>query len=231
MRKKIIKMVSNEFLKPLQIDDRLFLPKTGLDKDYSSINRVTDGNNDHQFILMIEGYKDSAFDLLKNLIDKKEVDWIALDSKIFPIIFIFRQFLELILKQTLRFEKLIKNEIQSDELGFKTTHSLEKLWEELKPIIQSRYKQYDEITQEGLLEKDNTICDMISELDRLDSGSFAFRYPFEKPKNGTDKIEYSLPKMTIDLQNLQDSMRKLTAYFEGINEQARIELDQKQSTK
>lgn len=217
--------------KPLESDDKLFIPKTGLDKDYSSINRLTDGNNDHQFFLMIEGYKDSAFELLENLIVKKDIDWLSLDSKIFPIIFIFRQFLELILKQTLRFEKLIKKEIKSDELGFNTTHSLQDLWKDLKPIVQSRYKNYDQKTQDELFEKDGIIDNLILELESLDSGSFAFRYPFEKPKKGSKKITYSLPEMTIDLKNLKDKMEKLTFYFEGINEQARVELEEIQTIK
>lgn len=35
--------------------------------------------------------------------------------------------------------------------------------------------------------------------------------------------------MTIDLQNLKNIMENLAIYFEGINEQARVELDDKQS--
>lgn len=177
-----MKKITDKFLKPLEPGDKLFLPKTGLEKDYSSINRVNDGNNDHQFFLIIEGYKNSAFELLDNLIGKEDVDWLNLDSKIFPIIFIFRQYLELILKQTLRFEKLIKEEIQSDELGFKRIHSLEELWNELKPNIQSRYKKYDQKTQDELFEKDVIIDNIILEFENLDGGSFAFRYPFKGRK-------------------------------------------------
>ena len=35
--------------------------------------------------------------------------------------------------------------------------------------------------------------------------------------------------MTIDLENLKNNMIKLIDYFDGINEQARIALDKKQS--
>lgn len=215
--------------KPLTTKDRLFLSKTGVEKSYSSINRLNDGNNDHQFFLMVEGFKTSAFMQLDSLIDDKRTDWLDLDSKIFPIIFTFRQYLELILKQTLRLERLLNKEIQSDELGFKTIHLLKDLWNDLKPYIKSRYKNYDQKTRSTLLEQEKIIDGFIDEIEGIDAGSYAFRYPFKKSKRIDEKVSFSLLQRTIDLENFRENAEKLSVYLEGINEQARVELDQQQT--
>lgn len=210
----------------IKITDKLFLPKDGATKDYSSINMDNGGINDTSMWLIIEGYKSASFELVDNLLDNNETGWLELDSKIYPVVFLFRHFLEMILKDTIRFEKLIKQETYSNEVGFPTIHSLERLWNELRPMLEVRYANFGDDIKKEHIERNDAVESLIKEIDTLDKGSYAFRYPFDKPQGNNDTISYSLPTMTIGLDNLKNIMLKLTIYFEGINEQAKVSFDE-----
>lgn len=210
-------------------DDKLFVPQTGLDKAYSSINRIVGGNNDHSVFLIVEGYREASFELINNLLNDTEIDWLKLDSKIYPLVFLFRHYLEMILKDTLRYENLVRQKNYSHEVGFPPSHSLIYLWNELKPLIQERYTFFDEDLKRKCEENDEIVEKLLTEIEDLDSGSYAFRYPFDKPTKTDERIRYSLPSMTINIQNLKNVMEKLSAYFEGINEQARVTLSDSKS--
>jgi hypothetical protein len=211
---------------PIKITDKLFVPQEGAKKDYSSINRNIGGINDDSMWLIIEGYKDAAFELVNNLLGDTEISWLKLDSKIYPAVFLFRHFLEMILKDTIRFEKLIRQESYANEVGFPPTHSLKELWDELRPIIEARYEHFDEVLKQECIDRNNSVESLIEEIENLDGGSYAFRYPFDRPRKNNDQINYSLPTMTIELENLKIVMSKLVMYFEGINEQARVGFDE-----
>jgi hypothetical protein len=215
----------------LTATDKLFIPQTGLDMEYSSINRVVGGNNDGSIYLIVEGYKEASFELINNLLNDTKIDWLKLDSKIYPLVFLFRHYLEMILKDTIRYENLISKKNYSDEVGFPPSHSLIELWKELKPMIQKRYTLYDENLKKECKENDEVVEKLLTEIEDIDGGSYAFRYPFNKPTKTDKRIRYSLPFMTINLQNLKNMMQNLSDYFEGINEQARVSLDEIQSNR
>ncbi len=207
--------------------ERLFKDKSGIEKNYSSINRNKDLNNDINFMFIIEGYKNSSLELINSLIKSEKKCWLELDTKIYPILFLFRQYLELIIKQTIRIEKIIRDQIEVDEVGFEATHSLQNLWNELKPIIESQYETYE--NKEELLEYILLVENLVLELHNCDNGSFAFRYPFKNPRITNGKVENNLEEFTIDIVNLKNLMEKIIVYFEGINEHFRVVLDNKQT--
>ncbi|NJK82897.1 MAG: hypothetical protein HC912_02865 [Saprospiraceae bacterium] len=215
----------------LTVNDKLFIPQTGLDKTYSSINRVVGGNNDHSIFLIIQGYKEASFELINNLLNDTKIDWLKLDSKIYPLVFLFRHYLEMILKDTIRYESLISQKNYSDEVGFPPSHSLIELWKELKPSIQKRYTFYGEDLKRDCEKNDGIVEKLLTEIEDLDSGSYAFRYPFDRPTKTNKQIRYSLPSMTIDILNLKNVMQDLSDYLEGINEQAKVTLDEIQSNR
>ena len=197
--------------------------------DYSSINSIKGINNDHALFLIAEGYKNATMELLNKLLNDKEIDWLQLDTLIYPVVFLFRHHLEIIMKDTIRYENILEGNSFSDEVGFPIEHSLIDLWIDLRPDIEKRYIHYDEELKKECIEANNTVENMLSEIDNLDKGSYSFRYPFNTPRRGNNEINYSLPQMSIDLENLKNNMIKLIDYFDGINEQARIALDEKQS--
>lgn len=213
-----------------KLKDKFFVEKSGLDFDYASINTTKGINNHHSEFLIIEGNREAAKELLSNLIADKDIDWLKLDSKIYPIIFLIRHYLESILKTTLRYYRIIYDEALSDEVGYEKGHSLKGQWDLLKPYIERNYKFYDENLKDELLETNCAVDNIINEIDVIDKSSFSFRYSFEGTKSFTDKIKYSIkePKF-IDIQNLYDVFIKLTNYFEGVKDEAQNMLDEKQS--
>ncbi|MCK9617495.1 MAG: hypothetical protein M0R21_06620 [Lentimicrobiaceae bacterium] len=213
----------------LKITDKLFQEKSGMNYDYSSINMTKGLNNDQALFLIAEGYKNASIELLDKLLNDNKINWLKLDSLIYPIVFLFRHHLEIIIKDTIRFENITDGNSFSDEIGFPTEHSLIDLWKDLRPKIEKRYISYDENLKNDCIETNNAVENMISEIDNLDKGSYSFRYPFNKPNRGNNEVNYSLPQITIGLKNLKNNMIKLINYFDGINEQARIALDEKQS--
>ena len=213
-----------------QLKDKFFVEKNGLDFDYASINTTKGINYHHPEFLIIEGYREAAKDLLLNLLADKDIDWLKLDSKIYPIIFLIRHYLESILKSTLRYYRIIYDETKSDEVGYINGHSLKILWDSLKPYIERNYRFYVEELKSKCLETNSAVENIITEIDGIDKTSFSFRYSFEGAKTPNDKIKYSIKKSTfIDIQNLYEVFIKLTNYFEGINDEAQNILDEKQS--
>lgn len=81
-----------------QKGDKIFVEKNGLDFDYASINTTRGINNHHSEFLIIEGYRESAKELLDNLLSDKDIDWLTIDSKIYPVIFLIRHYLNQFLK-------------------------------------------------------------------------------------------------------------------------------------
>lgn len=208
--------------------DKLFIGKSGIGLDYASINRIKGLNNEHSFFLFIEGYRETSKELLDKLIQDKQLDWLKIDSKIYPILFLFRHYLEIIQKDIIRHTNLVKSKSATDEIGFEPEHSLKKLWEQLRPIIEENYQNYDAELKKKCRLGDDAVEELITELDSLDSGSYGFRYPFEKAQKKDPKIHYALPELTTELKNLRDSMNKLIHYFEGIHSQAIASLDEVQ---
>lgn len=209
--------------------DRLFINKKGNSYDYASINRFSGLNNEHTQFLIIEGYRDATIELLNQLLHDKEIDWLKIDSRIYPIVFMFRHYLEVILKDTLRHYNILNNNVQSDEVGYEKGHPLMDIWIKLKPNLEKNYAIYDNELQIDCKEKDEAVEIIISEIDNVDKDSFGFRYAYKGTKSMNEKIKYSLPTMTIDLQNLQNTIIKMINYFEGINAQVAVFLDEKQT--
>lgn len=131
----------------------------------------------------IDSYKSTA-DLL--------VDQRMPDLYIFPIMFSYRQYLELVLKnvcyKNMNSEKYIKFiKISS--------HNLMKIWKNaeifLKKDVQTKHL--------------NVIEEVIKLFDELDSNSFTFRYEFDKKLNRSIK-EKSLEINTLELKKWIDDV-------------------------
>ncbi len=128
---------------PPQKEDKLFITNDGCNYEYSLINRRQGINNEHSQFLIIEGYRKASKELLESLLADEDIDWLKLDSKIYPILFLFRHYLEIIIKDTLRYYNILNDMIASDEVGFVKEHSLMTLWKSLKPFLERSYINYD----------------------------------------------------------------------------------------
>ena len=142
--------------------------------DYSSLSMVRQSNNLKE-ILIPEGYYTIAIDTLIKA--QNSNNNITKDSLIFPILFCFRHYLEIIMKDTIRKFKIANNEITPEQIGYDKEHSLLTIWNQLK-----KYIQQTQTVECQAFEK------LINEINRIDNKSFSFRYAYVGTNNNEENI-------------------------------------------
>ena len=183
-------------------NDILFKETTDCN-DLVVIGRFGDKND----FMIINGFYDVAINALKGLMNKGVGEK---DSQIYPIIYNFRHYLELIIKQSIRYFRLIEHEIEDDEIGYKPNHSLKELWNILKVYL----GKIEDTDQDETIAFDK----LLNELDAIDKNSFAFRYHCDTGKKINDKIRLAIPdRKDISLNNLEKVIKKMHCYIEGIS--------------
>lgn len=149
----------------------------------------------------IKGYKDSADKLVEYALGSKRIS--ILDTFIFPILFLYRQFIELSLK-SLYLE--YSDEQMSDKIQTikQASHNLSSMWNKLKPVLIDASDTQEE--KKLVLSVESYIMQYHS----YDKNSFKFRYPIDKNNNPLLKGEERL-----DIVNLKDRMTELDNFFGG----------------
>lgn len=159
-----------------------------------------------------EGYKMAA-DLLVEYIRKTNSDQ---DFLVFPICFLYRHYLELEFKHFIRNCKTLLN----DKENYLEDHDLEKIWGDLKSLI----NKLTENLGEGIWGKDikkelDVIEYCVNEFCRVDKKSIAFRYPYpKKQKEGKPQLhnEKHLRGTThINIKNIYDQIQNIYNFFLG----------------
>ena|SRR3990172_1912070 len=153
-----------------------------------------------QFSGYTAGYKDSADALIEKAIDSKDIS--KLDTFVFPICFLYRQYLELEMKVLY----LNYSEDTPDEKR-KTirtvNHNLWKIWKKIKNIL-------IENSDETGFNTIEVVEDYIIQFHKLDETSYTFRYPIDKNLN-----LYFDSQKRLDLLNLKTRMDELQSFFDG----------------
>ena len=204
-RKDIDDMVN--FIPLLSNEDVLFSESS---KVSDVILNTTKSGND---ILIPNGYISTSV-LLLNIIKFSESN-LAKDSYIFPALFCFRQYLEIIMKSAiLRYRNGDINPYPG-ESKFKT-HDLEELWTKLLKHIQA-----DE-------DVDN-IGRIIRELNEVDNDSTAFRYDYHLNRIVRNKDNKQINEL-LDLDVLRQRVLQLYRFFDGIDDDSRVYYDKKYIT-
>lgn len=146
--------------------------------------------------LYATGYKEAA-DALVNALTARQA---SLDSVVYPLVFLYRQGLELQLKLMLQqARRLAKQPAASD-----TDHKLMPLWKELRQLVE----QVDPRPGDKELP---AIEDFIRQLDVVDPLSFAFRYPTNK------RGAVSLPNLHhVNVRHLGEIMDSVFMMLNGI---------------
>jgi hypothetical protein len=144
------------------------------------------------------GYKKAADMLAIKFMENYQ----GLDSLIFPIIFLYRHYVELRLKQIiLLYEPDRKKE----------GHDLIKLWEVCHEIFVSNWPE------EPKTEWDN-IERLVLEFSKMDSNNINFRYPETRQnnKNPQNSNQPTLPSLSkVSIRNLHEVMQRLAIFFEN----------------
>jgi len=154
------------------------------------------------------GYKHAGDVLVQHVIDTRD----HRDTLVFPIVFNYRQYLELRLK-----ELIVVGRTLSDEAGeFPPTHNLRTLWDTCRVIIAQ--------SDVGATDADfDAIDDAITQFCAADSGSDSFRYPVDR--DGNPSIPDHL--RVINLRQLRDRVDALATFLEGVSMAFSVYLDYK----
>ena len=154
-----------------------------------------------------DGYKNAARELSSNFENRRTEEK---DSLVFPIVFLYRQYIELSLKDLIRELDLKLKNNRNDKVLEK--HNLLPLWHEAIKL----YEQLVTANALGLIFTDKTTSkelSIISQFDKLDKGSFSFRYATDK--NGTENLE----KINyISVNNFKENIELVVKYIENMIE-------------
>jgi hypothetical protein len=147
------------------------------------------------WLLYAAGYKNAA----DALVARVAADRGEADALVYPIVFCFRQYLELVLKDTLREAR----SYYGIDGSFDNEHSLLHHWRPLRPLLEERW-----LDNPGPLD---AVEENLTQIDAVDRGSFAFRYSI------TTKGHQSLPReiQRINLRNLKEVVERIGTFLEA----------------
>ena len=148
------------------------------------------------------GYKQAANFLVERVSQERRYQ----DTLVYPIAFLYRQYLELRLKQLIHVGYMLLD-IPPKEGNLH--HGIDKLWKQCRNIMEKIHPE-ENADDLGDIEKS------ISEFTRVDPSSTAFRYPADKKGNPSLKC-----LKHINLRNLAETMDKIAALLDG----AALEID------
>lgn len=141
------------------------------------------------------GYKEAA-DLL---VERSERNRGSLDTLVYPILFLYRQYLELEIKNLIR----LGRQLEDIDESFPKHHRLNDLWDTCSKILRR-------IAPGDSLEEQNQIGRLIREFCKVDPLSMAFRYP--EDRDGKP----SLPSLShINVLNTKVVIGKISVILEG----------------
>ena len=155
-----------------------------------------------------DGYKQSADALVDAIEVSTNTVHLTLDLAIYPIVFLYRHYLELQLKQI-----IISTKILEREQGVPFGHRLDELWTEAKRLLTKHYK--------NLPPEFTHLQTCIDEFHAVDGGSMAFRYVADRQgKSMLKDIKH------INVRNLQESMDRIHNLLDGVSMElaSRIEI-------
>jgi flagellin-specific chaperone FliS len=142
----------------------LFMP----DDDWQNNACINQKVAAHDLDLFAEGYKTAADILVKQVVEHSSHQ----DTLVYPIVFLYRQHIEL------RFKEIIREGLSllEEDQDFPMTHRLDRLWPRVKELIEKLWP--DEDTEELSL-----IEHVVDEFCAIDPESMSFRYPEDRCGN------------------------------------------------
>ena len=185
------------------VDDHLYsetrLPSTD-DKLFAEgpdwrMNTCRDMYHDHSELYII-GYKDAADLLVKTVASGQG----TADSLIFPIVFLYRHYIELRLKSLLK----DGHRLLDREYNEKPGHQLSKLWLNVRDILVEIWPEEDK-------RQFDAVGSLIEQFEKVDPRSTSFRYP--KDLEGNKSVNFDVPR--VNLGNLSEVVGAMSIILEG----------------
>ena len=182
--------LSNEKMRRLRAGDQLFVEA----EDWW-MNACVNWYHDPTEVY-ISGYKEAGDSLVNSVADRRG----TADSLFFPIVFLYRHYIELRIKSLLHDgHRLLDRESEQ-----KPEHQLSKLWPEVRAILV-------ELWPDGNEDDLATIDSLIAQFEQIDPRSTTFRYP--KGFDGKNSLDIDSPR--INLRNLKEVVGALAIILEG----------------
>lgn len=187
-RKSFEEILNTELRWPRQ-GDRPFVVA---DDPFDNAEIASDGFA--RLVLMMDGYKKAA-DLM---VEESTSDRLTRDMLVFPVIFNYRQFLEL----SLKFHLATYGPSVGIDPNWRS-HDLARLWAKFLEMLH----EYGTIDPD---EVDPVVGEIVLEFAKIDPGSYAYRYPVDRQGNPLP-VAYS----DLHLPTLADVMNAVAGYFRG----------------
>lgn len=177
----------------------------------------------------IEGFYQAAHHIATNMLSHGN-DTIPIDSGVFPMIFLYRHYIELSLKAQLwkmydarrlygqkwsakKLDEVLQNHSLSP-LCKKFESALFSMWE--KTLSEKIYQRYKKETQQSL-KLLNKVC---IDLDELDNGSLGCRYPINN-----EWKSYYTGNDHINIVLFVDAMQKVRVFLTGADDELEAALE------
>lgn len=162
----------------------------------------------------IEGYRIAANKLIDEAIEAaKQYRIEVCDTLVFPILFLYRQYIELALKDMFITCSFHSNDEIVNFIN-KSNHDLMRAWEMIKPIMKNCATGEEDDKSIEIAES------YIRQFHSFSKTSFEFRYPIDKKGDIIHSEPYRL-----DLLNLKDKMERLSHFFDGVSSQMLVYRD------
>jgi hypothetical protein len=149
-----------------------------------------------------KGYKDAADFIVNGAIQNDRSYTFNVAYLIFPVVFLYRQYIELCLKEVI----LLGTHLNGEKHGFPTHHRIDEIWKHARPYLEG-------VSPKGSRDELDALGVCIQEFCSLDPDGMAFRYPVDlegKPH---------LPDWTvINLRNLGETIGKIGNLLDGVTE-------------
>ena len=152
--------------------------------------------------LYVLGYREAADSLVEN------AEELGVDLLVYPVMFLYRHFLEIGLKHDLTVLKRYFRE----PLKLPPHHRLDILWQEVRSLMEKEWNTAMHT------EYYDAIGDRITEFQQIDEQSYAFRYPVTKQNtsslNSVSNI-YEEGKAIINLMQVKEVVHEMAIFIEG----------------
>lgn len=187
-RKSFEEILNAEFRWPKQGDKPFVVAAEPID------NANIAGDGFTRLVLMMDGYKQAADLMIAASADDRPMR----DALVFPIIFNYRQFLELALKYQIA--------TYGPAVGIEpvwNTHFLDRLWGRFLEMLELYGTEDPD-------EADPAVGEIVLEFAKIDPDSYSYRYPVDRRGNPIP-VAYS----DLHLPTLADVMEGVAGYFSG----------------
>lgn len=144
----------------------------------------------------ISGYKEAGDTLVNSVADRSG----SADTLFFPIVFLYRHYIELRLKSLLHDGHRLLDQANDQ----KPEHRLSKLWPKVRAILV-------ELWPDGSEEDLATTDSLIAQFERIDPRSTTFRYP--RGLDGEKSLD--IESRRINLRNLKEVVGAMSIILEG----------------